>query len=489
MKKNTTDQRIDRRSFLQRGACAALGLSGLTAQLFNVRMVQAALQQRSFSDYKALVCLFLYGGNDNGNTVIPYAGGPQNYSFYQNTRANLVIPQADLANTIITPSNAGGRSFAFHPGMTDMKTLFDQGHLAWLTNVGTLVQPTTRQEIMNDTAKLPPQLFAHNSQTEQWQISTADATHNIGWGGRVADALHAAGANPNANVSMNISITGANYFLSGRQITPYTVSAWGPEVLRTWGLSSWSERQVPYDAFLDLLNLQHNPNYSRRHAMQKAYADIADRAVVNSEVIEALLDKPSAISTQIPPDNNLANQLAMVARLIEYAQTDLQHQRQIFLVAIGGFDNHDGLLGGGGTDLGPHGNNLRAVNDGVMYFWNALGDLNMRDKVTLFTASDFGRTYLSNGNGSDHGWASEQFVLGGPQVNGGQMFGTFPDLTPEGPDDTDRGRYIPQTSVDAYSFELARWLGVPTSEMSTVFPNLSRFLDVNNPSTHLGFMS
>jgi uncharacterized protein (DUF1501 family) len=178
----------------------------------------------------------------------------------------------------------------------------------------------------------------------------------------------------------------------------------------------------------------------------------------------------------------------MVARLVEYAQTDLLHQRQIFFVAAGGYDNHDGLVGAG-SDPGPHATLLTELNDALAYFWDALGDLNMREKVTTFSASDFGRTYLSNGNGSDHAWGAPQLVLGGSHVLGGNLYGDFPDLTIDGPDDTGSGRYIPSNSVDEYSFELAKWIGVPLSEMPTVFPNLNRFLDVDNPATHLGFLN
>jgi uncharacterized protein (DUF1501 family) len=221
--------------------------------------------------------------------------------------------------------------------------------------------------------------------------------------------------------------------------------------------------------------------------MQKAYADITERAIVSSEIVDTLLDKTTVVPAP-PADNWLASQLQMVARLIEYGESDLQHNRQIYFVAMGGFDNHDGLVGNG-TDPGPHAVNLTEVNDALKYFWDTLGVLNMRDAGTTFTASDFGRTYVSNGNGSDHGWGADHFVMGGSQVTGGNMYGTFPDLSIDGADDTGHGRYIPTTSVDEYSFELARWLGVPLSEMHMIFPNLSRFLDISDPATHLGILT
>jgi uncharacterized protein (DUF1501 family) len=270
--------------------------------------------------------------------------------------------------------------------MTDMKALFDQGNLAVLSNVGTLVEPTTKTAYQNDAVRVPRQLFAHNWQQEQWQFSTADAIEKFGWGGRVADALQAAGVNASAPVSMGISIAGANVFLTGRNVTPYAVSPWGARTLTTWGLGNGSEQAITKQAFADLLALQNNPAYAGQHAMQKAYADITQRAVTNSEIVDALLDKPSGVQTPIPENNWLASQLHMVARLIEYAQSDLLHNRQIFFVAIGGFDNHDGLVGNG-TDPGPHDTRLAEVNGGLKFFWDALGDLGMRDQVTTFTAS------------------------------------------------------------------------------------------------------
>lgn len=480
---------ISRRSFLRQGACAALGLSGLASQLFHLRVANAALSSTaSFGDYKALVCIYLFGGNDNGNTLIPLDGGVQNYANYAAARGNLAIPQADLANTVIAPVNTAGRRFALHPALTDLKALFDSNNLAVLSNVGTLVEPATKQQLVDGLVKAPPQLFAHDWQTDQWQISTADSIQKIGWGGRVADALQAAGANPSASVSMGISIAGANVFLTGQQVTPYTVYPWGPQTLQTWGLTTWDQQPIVRQAYTDLLALQNSPNYSTPHVMQTAIADITQRAITSSETVEALLAKPTAIQTPLPADNWLAAQLEMVARLIEYGQSDLQHERQIFFVAVGGYDNHDGLVGDV-NDPGPHAGLLTELNNGLKYFWDALGDINMRQKVTTFTASDFGRTYVSNGNGSDHGWGGHHFVMSGSLAQGQTMFGQFPDLTIDGPEDTGQGRYIPTTSVDAYSFEMARWLGVPLSEMTTVFPNLSHFLDVNNPSTHLGILT
>ena len=463
-------------------------MGGLASQLFTTRLLHAGLVDQPFDDYKAMVCIFLYGGNDNGNTLIPYAGGDQNYALYAANRGNLAIPMQDLAGTLITPSNQAGRSFALHPALTDVKDLFDSGNAAILSGVGTLVEPTTKKSIQEGGVELPPQLFAHDWQQTQWQVSTADALDGVGWGGRIADALQASGANPNSNVSMGISIAGNNVFLAGRDVTPYAVGPSGPRTLATWGLGQGTEQVMTRKAYADLLALNNNPAYAGRHRMQKAYADITQRAIVSSEIVDDLLDKPTAITAQVPQGNWLASQLRMVARLIEYGSSHLNQQRQIFFVAMGGYDNHDGLV----ADMkgpGPHASNLGELNAAIKFFWDALGQIDMREKVTTHTASDFGRTYVSNGNGSDHGWCADHFVFGGSQVDGGKLYGSVPDYTIDGPQDTGNGRFIPTTSVDAYAFEMAKWMGVPTSEMSTVFPNLYRFLDAADPATHLGILS
>jgi len=474
---------ISRRSFLRRGSCAALGMGGLLAQLHTLRVTNAVLANTAFNDYRALVCLFMFGGNDSGNTLIPISGGNQNYSDYTASRGNAVsLPLNTLGPTTINPGNGGGRSFALHPALSGVANLFNQGHAAVLANVGSLVEPLTLASYQNRSGVRPAQLFSHNSQQELWQVSTADATGRIGWGGRVADVLQSCGANPDATVSMNISLAGSNYFLRGNQVSPYATAPGGAAGLSTSGLASATdEREAIRAAHADLIALQHNPNYSARNEITKAYADIVDRSLTSGAEVTTLFSKSTALTTPVP-GTGLAQQLATVARLIERGQSDLSHNRQVFFVSIGGFDTHNGLIG-------PHADRLTQVNDALVYFWNALGQINMRNKVTTFTASDFGRTQVSNGDGSDHGWGGHHLIMGGDQVDGGKLYGSFNDITVGGPEDTGNGRFIPSTSVDAYSFELARWMGVPDSEMSTVFPNLARFLDVANPTTHLGFMA
>ncbi|MEM1185491.1 MAG: DUF1501 domain-containing protein [Planctomycetota bacterium] len=472
------DQLISRRSMLRRGSCAALGVAGIGSQLLTGRAIAAALDGAMFNDYRALVCVFLFGGNDSGNTLIPIDGGNQNHADYVAQRSNLAIPLAKLGATTISPQNTSGRRFALHPSLTGVKSLFDQGNAALIANVGTLLQPTTKAQYTNGSVPVPNQLFAHNIQQEQWQLSRPDATDGFGWGGRLADMLQANGTNPNATVSMNISIAGTNQFLSGRNVNSYVLGTEGPP-----GIDGNFER-----AFFDMIGAANDPNQPNRNAMVKSVNDITQRALTSNQLVEGILSSSSQITHAPPPGNELAAQLQTVARLIEQGQNGLSHNRQIFFVAIGGFDNHDGLVGPNGAG-GPHAGLMTAVDQALMYFWNALGQIGKRDNVTTFTASDFGRTFRSNGNGSDHGWGAHHLVMGGSQVRGNRLYGSFNNIAVDGPDDTGLGRFIPTTSVDQYGFELARWMGVPVSEIATVFPNISRFLDPSNAATHLGFMA
>ncbi|MEO0965722.1 MAG: DUF1501 domain-containing protein [Planctomycetota bacterium] len=492
------DRIISRRSFLRRGACASLGLAGLSSQLLASRTMAATLQQQSFTDYRALVCVFLFGGNDNGNTLIPL-NAEQTYADYARGRDNLAIPRRYLRDTTITPSNAGGATYALHPALKHTRQLFNQGNAALVANVGTLLEPVTKQQWQRGGASLPRQLFAHDQQAQQWQLSRPDARDGQGWGGRLADLLHDAATTPDATVSMNISLAGTNQFLAGRHVVPYALGPEGPPSIGHEEMSRQGQHQLRR-AYMDMLAATQDPHHPNRHAMVDAVRDVTQRALVANEQLERLLSKSSRLT---PPDeetyeeNELIHQLHAVARLIENAEQGLGHQRQIFFVALGGFDHHDGLVGAeygetdedGNTWLGPHGELLRQLDDALAYFWDALGTLNKRDAVTTFTASDFGRTFASNGKGSDHGWGAHHLVLGGSQLQGNRLVGTFPNLRVDGPDDTDEGRFIPTTAVDAYGHEFARWMGVPASEMTTVFPNLNRFLDPRNPATHLGLLT
>ena len=443
-----------RRTFIRQAACAALTTSGLLNTIFDLRRLSAATYADT-SDYKALVCLFLFGGNDANNVVIPHDNA--GYASYAAARGILAIPQASLLP--LTLLNGDGRDFAFHPNLAELQALFNQGHLGIVSNVGTLVAPVTRAQYLAGGAAVPSQLFSHADQSVQWQTSVPDQISKTGWGGRMADVLQS--LNPNSKISLNISIAGTNTFEVGNTVLPYNISSSGSVGLA--GFDGTANANVRLQAFKDLLALPHH------NLLEQAYSDTVSRSIAANELLTTALAGLPALQTVFPA-SALAQQLSMVAKLIA-ARTNLSMQRQIFFCSVGGYDTH-------GDQLTGQGNLFTELSQALNAFYSATNELGVAQAVTTFTASDFGRTYPTNGSGSDHGWGSHQFVLGGA-VQGGRLFGTFPTLAVNGPDDTGQGRWIPTTSVDEFSATLASWFGVSASNLPTVLPNIGRFAHPN----------
>jgi uncharacterized protein (DUF1501 family) len=446
-----------RRSFIRQAACAALGTTGLINTIFDLRKLSAATVSGA-SDYRALICLFLYGGNDANNVIVPY--DTTGYNSYAAIRGALAIPRASLLPLTLS----GGRDFGFHPNLPELKTLFDQGKLALLSNVGTLVGPITRAQYLSGGAAVPPQLFSHSDQSVQWQTSWPDQPPKTGWGGRTADLLQS--LNPDSRVSLTISIAGTNTFEVGNTVIPYQITPNG--TIGLTGISGSTNANIRFQAFKDLLAQPHN------NLFEQAYADTVSRSVVDNDFITAALTGVPALTT-IFPGTSLGQQLSMVAKMIG-ARSNLSMQRQIFFVSVGGYDTH-------GDQLTAQANLLTELSQGMKAFYDATVEMGLAQSVTTFTASDFGRTYAINGDGSDHGWGSHQFVMGG-SVLGGDLYGTFPTLAVNGPDDTGQGRWIPTTSVDEFSATMASWFGVSNSDLAAVFPNIGRFARPN-----LGFLA
>ena len=443
-----------RRTFIRQAACAALTTSGLLNTIFDLRRLSAATYADT-TDYKALVCLFLFGGNDANNVVIPHDNA--GYASYAAARGILAIPQASLLP--LTLLNGDGRDFAFHPNLAELQALFNQGHLGIVSNVGTLVAPVTRAQYLAGGAAVPSQLFSHADQSVQWQTSVPDQISKTGWGGRMADVLQS--LNPNSKISLNISIAGTNTFEVGNTVLPYNISSSGSVGLA--GFDGTANANVRLQAFKDLLALPHH------NLLEQAYSDTVSRSIAANELLTTALAGLPALQTVFPA-SALAQQLSMVAKLIA-ARTNLSMQRQIFFCSVGGYDTH-------GDQLTGQGNLFTELSQALNAFYSATNELGVAQAVTTFTASDFGRTYPTNGSGSDHGWGSHQFVLGGA-VQGGRLFGTFPTLAVNGPDDTGQGRWIPTTSVDEFSATLASWFGVSASNLPTVLPNIGRFAHPN----------
>ncbi len=468
-----TDPRTySRRSFLTQ-ACKAVGAIGISSTVWNLRAIAAAANDAmrmgpvtsaggvSAGDFKALVCLFLYGGNDANNLLVPTDA--TNYPMYSAARGGLALPQSSLLG--ITPATSDGRTYGLHPSLSELRNLFANGKLAIQTNVGTLVAPVTRSTYLNRTVALPPQLFSHADQQTQWQTSWPDSPQGSGWGGRMADLLSS--LNGTAQVSMNISLNGSNVFEVGNTVAPYQISPYGAP-----GLSGFNGTTDPgYLAYNSIVNLPYT------NLFERAFAQTTRRAIDNSALITSALASATALSTSFNSNSYLASQLQMVARMIGI-RSKLGMRRQVYFVAAGGFDTH-------GDQLVEQSQLMADLSQSLNSFYNATVELGVANQVTTFTASDFGRTLLTNGSGSDHGWGSHHLVMGG-DVRGGDIYGKFPMLTVNGSDDTDDGRWIPTTAVDQYAATLAKWFGVADGDMGTVFPNLSRFAQ---PGTYLGFMN
>lgn len=442
-----------RRTFIRQAACAALGTAGILNTIFDLRKLSAATTD--LSDYKALVCVFLFGGNDANNCLIQ--NDAAGYASYAAARGVLALPQSSLLP--LTLQGGDGRDFSFHPSMPEMQSLFNSGKLGAVANVGTLVAPITRAQYLAGGAAVPHQLFSHADQQVQWQTSVSDQTLLTGWGGRAADLLQS--LNSGSKISLAISIAGTNTFEVGNKVIPYQVSSTGSIGLT--GFDGSANANVRLQAFKDLLAMPRN------NLFQQAYADTVTRAIADNDLLTSALANVPAMQTTFPT-SSLAQQLQMVAKLIS-ARTNLSMRRQIFFVAVQGYDTH-------GDQLTSQGGLLTELSQALNAFYNATVELGVADQVTAFTASDFGRTFPTNGSGSDHGWGSHQFVLGGA-VQGGRLFGTFPTLAVNGPDDTGQGRWIPTTSVDELAATLATWFGVSATDLATVLPNIGRFAHPN----------
>ena len=450
-----------RRAFLRRGAALSLAAGAMPWALNLAAMGEAAAQ--SAGDYKALVCVFLYGGNDHANSLVPY--DQASYDAYAGIRAGLALDRASLAGTVLNPSVAlpGGLQYALAPGLAPLLPVFDAGRMAVLLNVGTLVQPTTKAQYLARSVALPPKLFSHNDQQSYWQSSLPEGART-GWGGRIGDLF--ASGNGNATFTC-ISVTGNAVYLTGHTAVQYQVSSSG--ALAFDGIKNPLFGSAACSAALRSLVTQ-----PRVHLLENEYATVTRRSVESNDQLTAALAGVT-VPTAFPSGNALAAQLRTVARLIA-ARTALGARRQVFFVSLNGFDTHDALAS-------THPALLVAVGNALAAFYQATVDLGVAPQVTTFTASDFGRTLVPNNDGTDHGWGGMQFVLGGA-VQGGRFVGTPPVLANNGPDDVGQGRLLPTLSVEQMAATLASWLGVSATDQLALLPNLANF-----STRDLGFLA
>jgi uncharacterized protein (DUF1501 family) len=487
----------DRREFLKKSVCG-LGMATLATQVKHFGLMTALAQKADDaqpnvpSDYRALVCVFMEGGNDGNNTVIPNHNYAElsNYQTYYNARnpAGLALAQNTLLP--ITVPRIGNLSYGLNPNLgtvsgginNGIHELWGQGKMTIVTNVGTLVAPTTRAQFHSETVPRPFQLFSHPDQVSQFQAGRADSQTFTGWGGRIADR-RAALDNPGALAPMITSISGAQLFTAGQTTFPLAIANAQTalnQALNPQGYDATPISQAQLTAFNQLRAQDLGANYVA------AASNITQQAIQVNSALSTFQEVNAPF-----PNTSIGNQLKQVARMIK-KRADLNVKRQIFYVQLGGFDTHIGQIVGQGRLLSQFSQAARA-------FYDEMVSQSISDKVTLFTMSDFSRTLGPAGSGvnvgSDHGWGNHLFVIGGA-VRSADFYGgngsngtSYPTLMIDGPDDADgpgvgsRGRWIPSTSVEQYAATLARWYGLPTADMSAVFPNIGNF-----PSPTLGFM-
>jgi len=422
------------------------------------------------TDYKALVCVFLYGGNDYANTVVPYDAA--NYALYHQIRAGtagedaagIAIARADLAATALTPLDGAvltdNLQYALAPGLGGLKSLFDAGRLAIQLNVGTLIQPTTLAQYRSSDRvanPLPPKLFSHNDQQSVWQSDGSEGSTN-GWGGRLGDI--ALSSNSSNSQLTCVSASNNAVFVAGREAIQYQIS--GSGAIRVAALSGPLRNAV--SAIV---------TRSSAHVLEDECTAVTRRSIELEGTVNAALGGVT-LTTPFPSSNPLARQMRVVARLIG-ANATLGVKRQVFFVSMGGFDTHNSIVSN-------HPRLMTQLGDAMTAFQAATVELGVADQVTTFTASDFGRTLSSNSDGSDHGWGSHHFVMGGA-VKGGRFYGTAPHVSIDTEDQIGQGRLLPTTGVDQFGATLAQWFGCAPSELPGILPNIGNFSNNN-----LGFL-
>lgn len=453
MKKS--DCNLERRRLLAKLGSVMLGSSALYATSARFQLVNAQLPE--VNDYKALVCIFLFGGNDAFNMLIP--AGESEYAAYAASRQSLAIPQTQLLP--ITPTQGQGMQWGLHPSMSGVQSLFAQQKMAVIANVGALVEPVSKAAYQNKTVQLPPQLFSHNDQ-QTFMQSLQSGSRRTGWAGRAADVLDS--VNINQQLSMNISVSGSNIWQSGARVVPYSVDPAGIKELANLNADSADVRERARTQIYQNLLAQQQENI-----FQRQFARTQSRAWELAGEVKNALDAQSPIVTAFPA-NQIGSGLKMVAQMIS-ARAALGAKRQIFFVGMGDFDTH-------GEQLRRHVLLLDQLSSAMQAFYHATVELGVAEQVTTFTSSDFGRTLTSNGDGTDHGWGSHQLVMGGA-VKGGNIYGTLPSLAIGSSNDIGQGRIIPGIGMDQYAATLASWYGLPANQFGDVFPNLGNFNHLN----------
>lgn len=483
---------MKRRDFLKYASCGAMGTTTLMSSLTSLGAINGLTRHsNSPDDYKALVCILLAGGIDSFNMLVPTgtgSGGDTGYSDYQALRTTLALNAA----TGILPLNVnqctGHRNFScsynsygIHAQMPAMQQLFNTGKMAFISNIGTLIEPIANAaQYHNSSKKIPLGIYSHSDQIMQWQTSVPQSRDALGFGGRLADIIN--GNNTDNGISMNISLAGKNVFQRGQNITEYSISNnvdpnnVGLSSFPTW----WPNQGMLQDLRETAIDSLIAKNYA--NLLHKTYSSTAKESMASFEIFKEALKRVPAMNTTFQT-NSLARDLEAIAKVMSVRE-QLGAKRQIFFVTYGGWDMHDNLLPGLNAML-------PVVSQALKSFYDATVELGISDKVTSFTISDFARTLTSNGNGSDHGWGGNNMVLGGA-VNGRKIYGAYPRMDTGASNDLNisfRGNFIPTISTDEMYAELALWYGVSPSDLCYVLPNIGNFYSYSSGNKPVGFMN
>ena len=437
---------ISRRGLIRLGAAS---VGSLALRPFGML---PALAQSSSADYRALVCVFLFGGNDSNNTIIP--ADDQNIQLYTKIRGSLALAPAEMTSVVYTQT--GNAPYVFHSALAEVASMFSNKELAIVANVGPLVQPVTRAQYLNQTAPLPTNLYSHSDQQIEWQTSSPNRPSSTGWAGRAADI---ASAQNLSKFPTFFSVAGNSLMGNGAATTPVALSPGSSLDLQ--GFNSTAASQARLNALKNLLTL--NSGVKLAQAANTVLSD----SISDAQALDSALSKSSPLKTTFPK-TSLGAQLQQIAQVIQ-VRDGLGMRRQIFFASLGGFDTH-------ANELETHRLLYPQLSQALAAFNNAMVELGTENDVTTFTESDFSRTFQpTTSDGSDHAWGSHHLVMGGA-VKGGDIYGQFPAFVLSGPDDAEsRGRWIPTIAVDQYSATLCSWFGITSADLASVFPNLANF--------------
>ena len=465
---------MKRRQFLRHTSCAAIGTTTLFSSMINMKAVAAAAASNSSiitgNDYKAIVCVLLGGGNDSYNMLLPREGTA--YNEYKAARSNNAIDNATMLP--LNVQNGDGRAFGLHPSMPHLAKMFNDGRASFITNIGTLVEPTTTDQFYLGSKQLPLGLYSHSDQVKQWQTALPQDRSNKGWVGKMGELI--GDMNNNKKLSLNVSLSGTNFIQTGENSVAYTmVPGEGPTGLYEYE-DPWEHVQLRNQAVRNIVEAQYND------AFEQTYVNTFKNSLDAFEQYKAAFDQTTGTLDMIGFSEDkwrFGQSMKTIADTI-VSRTILDQQRQSFFVEFGDWDHHDELLMN-------HATQLQALDQGLKSFYDALDVLGLSDQVTTFVISEFGRPLVSNGNGTDHAWGGNVFVVG-DAVKGQQIFGRYPNLSLGDQQDIGGGIFLPDTSCDEYFAELAMWFGVTPSDLPTILPNIGNFYDVTSGQQPIGFM-